>query len=281
MLKRVGLHVRIAENATKLIKKALHLEVPFFQCFLSNRKTGQRLISDDYDMQSFLSLRRIYFDDLYVHASYINNVADCNRTYHPCLISEIQLAKRLEFTHMILHSGTIRSHEDKKKGIDAVARSLNYVLRREHAIQFLLENTAYGNLAIGSNIEDFYDVMTKVDQPERVGFCIDTAHAHAAGYDIVSPSGYEQFVGLLEKKVGLNRIKLIHLNETRELCGSNLDVHCCIGDKQGLLGETTLGRFIHDKRFATIPILIELPVISEEDERRILQKVNSWLLHKT
>ncbi len=238
------------------------------------------MIPDDQDVREFLSLRRIYFNKLYVHSSYFINLASIDRRYHPLLSKEIVLAKRLEFTHMVIHPGAVKKVEDKSAGIDAVVRIINYLLRKERSIQFLLENSAHGELAIGSNIEDFQQLLTKLDQPDRIGFCIDTAHVHAAGYDILSCKGYEQFIKLLEKTIGLEKIKLIHLNGTQELCGSCVDMHSYIGDEHAILSEFGLKRFVHDKRLINIPILTEPPAIAENDERRMLVKVNEWLSPK-
>jgi len=275
-LRKVGLHLRITGSLTELIDKAVRLELPFFQSFFTDRKTGT-IVPDEVDLRTFLLRRRIYFNNLYLHSSYFVNLADIDRKHHPLLLRELRLARKVEFTHMVIHPGTVRSAEDKEVGVDAVARIMNYLLKREHDIQFLLENTAYGQRAIGSAIEDFHLLLTKLDQPDRIGFCVDTVHAHVAGYDIVSEEGYGQFIDLLEKTVGLERVKLIHLNETCEERSSYTDIHCCIGEKQAVLGEASLKRFIRDKRFESIPILTELPVISEEDERRILGRINTWM----
>jgi len=263
-------------SLAELVQMAFYLELPFFQCFFTDRKTGRVMVPRESDMRLFLSMRWVYFNDLYVHASFFINLAAIDRRRHPLLAKEIELAKRLEFTHIVVHPGTVRRHEDKEKGIDAVARMVNYLLKRERDIQFLLENAACGELAVGSTIEDFYLLLTKLDQPDRIGFCIDTVHAHVAGYDIVSTEGYEHFVNLLEKTVGLQRVKLIHLNETCEACGSFLDVHCCVGAEHAALGQHLLKRFVRDKRFADIPMLMELPEVGQEEERRILEKVNAW-----
>jgi len=279
-LKKVGLHVRFERTLTELIKKAVRLELPFFQCFLTQRKTGKVFRFEEKDILAFLSMRRIYFEDLYLHASYLINLAQPERFRHPILNKEVDLAKRLEFSHIVLHPGAVRSIDEKKAGIESIARMLNYFCKKEKDIQFLLENTAFGQRAIGSDIEDFFQILEFLDKPETIGFCIDTVHAHVAGYDLISDEGYKQFMYLLEKTIGFERIKLIHLNETRQECRSYVDIHCCIGDKQAQLGDATLKRFIQNKRLACIPLLTELPIVAEEDERRIVTKIDTWILEE-
>jgi deoxyribonuclease-4 len=279
-LRRLGLHLDITSTLNDIIQRAIARKLPFFQCFFADRKTGKIIKPDDHDVHNFLSMRRIYFNKLYVHSSYFINLASIDRRYHPLLSKELMLAQRLEFTHMVIHPGAVKKIEDKSAGIDAVVRIINYLLRKERSIQFLLENSAYGDLTIGSNIEDFQHLLAKLDQPDRIGFCIDTAHVHAAGYDILSCKGYEQFISLLERTIGLEKIKLIHLNGTQELCGSCVDMHSYIGDERAILSEGGLKRFVHDKRLINIPILTEPPAIAENDERRMLIKVNEWLSPK-
>jgi deoxyribonuclease IV len=273
-LKRVGLHQRITTNLTELIQKAIRLKLPLFQFFVTDKKTGQVLKPRSEDVQSFLSYRRAYFNNLYLHSSYFINLADPERSYHPLLQRELRLAKKLECSHIILHAGAVRSIEEKRSGIDAVARMMNLLFKRESNIQFLLENSAFGPLSIGSDIKDFSQILNSINYPEKIGFCIDTVHAHVSGYDIVSKKGYLEFINFLEEAVGLERIKLIHLNETEKMCGSCCDIHCCIGDSEAQIGETALIRFMSDKRLISAELLSELPAISEENEQRILERLN-------
>lgn len=277
-MRKVGLHQRITSNLTELIKKAVRLELSCFQFFVTDRKTGKVINPTSEDLRTFLSYRWINFNNLYLHSSYFINLADIKRTYHPLLVRELRIAKMLECSHIVIHAGTVRTIDEKNEGIEAVARVMNYLIKREPDIQFLLENTAFGQLAIGSTIEDFHRLLTKVDQPDRIGFCIDTVHAHVAGYDIVSEESYSKFITELEKMIGLERIKLIHLNETRQEYRSYSDVHCCIGEKGAQLGELCLKRFMSDKRLGTAEFLTELPEIPEEDERRIMDILNTWMM---
>jgi len=277
-LRKVGLHQRITSNLTELIKKAVHLKLPCFQFFVTDRKTGKVINPTSQDLRTFLSYRWINFNNLYLHSSYLINLADIKRDYHPLLVRELRIAKMLECSHIVIHPGTVRTIDEKNEGIDAVARVMNYLIKREPDIQFLLENTAFGQLAIGSTIEDFHRLLTNINKPDKIGFCIDTVHAHVAGYDVVSEEGYSIFMTLLEKMIGLERIKLVHLNETRQERCSYCDVHCCIGEKGAQLKELSLKRFMGDKRLGAAEFLTELPEISEEDECRIMDILNTWML---
>jgi len=142
---------------------------------------------------------------------------------------ELTLAKSLEFTHLVLHPGSAKGAREKSEGIDALARMLNRLLFYERDIKVILENTAHGNMSVGSDLQDFQQLLQKLDQPERISFCIDTSHAHAFGYDIMDKSAQASFVDLLDELVGLERIVLIHLNDTKEKRGLVLIVMISLG----------------------------------------------------
>jgi deoxyribonuclease-4 len=187
---------------------------------------------------------------------------------------ELELAKRLEFTHMILHSGSTKGVKFREEGITIIANVLNRVLKRENDITIVLENTAHGGMAVGSDLHDFSRLLAKLDQPDKVKFCIDTAHAYAYGYDLATQKGQADFINVLEKTIGVSRIALIHLNDTGEKLGSRIDRHSILGE--GLLGDDALKSFIFHPKLQDIPVLMELPVVSEEIELEMLRKVRSW-----
>jgi apurinic endonuclease APN1 len=175
---------------------------------------------------------------------------------------------------MIVHPGSAKGADDRLQGVDALARALNIVIRKKYGIKLVLENTAHGNFAIGSDITDFKLLLEKLDKPDEIAFCIDTAHAYSYGYDIVDATARDEFIRLLDATIGLSRIHMIHLNDTYEKLGSKLDRHQIIG--QGSLGDDTLKAFIYDARLRTLPIIMELPALEEKQEQEILDRVRRW-----
>lgn len=278
-MRGIGLHIRITHTLTDLITKALRFQIPFFQCFFVQQTTGLLIQPDVLDVQEFLRVRRQHFNNLYVHGSYWVNLSSIKSSHHRVLYRELEVAQKLEFTHMIVHPGSAKGARDRLEGIDALARTLNSVMRKNYGIKFILENTAHGNMAIGSDITDFKLLLEKLDDPHEISFCIDTAHAYSYGYDIVDQAGRENFIQLLDATIGLSRIHMIHLNDTHEKLGSQLDRHQIIG--QGTLGQDTLKAFIQDPRLRTLPIIMELPPMDEEQELAILDQVRAWDEHTT
>jgi deoxyribonuclease IV len=271
--KRLGLHIRLQSSMLQLIEKAAQLQVPFFQCFLV-AQTGKLITVTRDEVQAFLLVRRTFADTLFCHGSYWINLASLVNNGYQSLEREIALAKRLEFTHFIVHAGTAKGAIDKSQGIDALAFSLNTLLKKEKDITIVLENTCHGNLAIGSDILDFNYLLEKLEQPERIGFCIDTSHAHAYGYEIADEHKQNEFITFLDTTVGIDRIKLIHLNDTVERLGSRIDRHGIVGE--GKIGKKALRRFIMHPRMQSIPLVMELPELSAEQELLVLEKVRGW-----
>lgn len=272
--KRLGLHIRIGHSIVDVIKKAIALDLPFFQSFLVLQQTGRMVHVSSSEKNTFIALRHQYFNDLFCHGSYWINLAGLEYNGYRAFERECVLAKRLEFTHFILHAGSAKGAINRMQGIDAFARSLNNMMKKERDLVFLLENTAHGNLTVGSDILDFKILLEKLDVPERIGFCIDTAHAHVFGYDIVTAQGLENFVLFLDNTIGIDRIKLIHLNDTHQKQGSLLDRHEIVGE--GVLGKKNLLPFIMHSRLQNIPVLMELPEIDSVREREVLNKVRGW-----
>lgn len=273
-MRDIGLHLRMHKELCDVAQRALALTLPFFQCFLRPSGSKKPIFFARRDIDLFLRRYRPAFNALYVHGSYWINLANVKRTQHHILTKELYWAKKLHFTHMILHPGSATGAVNRQEGIDALVYALNGILKDERDITIVLENTAHGKKSIGGDMRDFAQVLQKVDYPDRVMFCIDTAHAFAYGYDVKSPHGQDDFITLLDRTIGIERIALLHVNDTHEALGSRMDRHHLIGD--GQIGEVALQRFVLHPEVCTIPMLMEPPIASAEQEHGMLKKVLSW-----
>jgi deoxyribonuclease-4 len=271
----IGLHLRLTSNLTALIEKAIRLELPFFQCFLVHQHTKRLGRFDDEDVRTFLALRK-NFKDIYLHGSYWINLSSVRITHHRSLIRELKLAHQLDFTHIVLHGGSAKGGKNKREGIEALARSLNNILKSERTVTFVLENSAHGRLNIGGDLQDYKLLLERLDYPDSISFCIDTAHAHSYGYSLNTEQDQEKFIETLESTIGIERIVLLHLNDTLQKCSSKMDKHEVLGE--GMIGDEWLRKFVMHPKLAHIPIIMELPEMSETQEFKILEKVRSWHL---
>lgn len=271
-MRAVGLHLRLNKSIQDIAQRAIELKLPFFQCFFVWQFTGKLIHCTTEDITAFVSLRS-HFEKIFLHGSYWVNLASAQHNGFPALKRELALAHKLEFTHIILHPGSAKGSTHYKQGVDILAKTLNMLLKQEERINVVLENTAHGNLTVGSDLTDFYELRQKLDQPERISFCVDTSHAYAYGYNIADPKLQDDFIKLLDETMGIKNIVLIHLNDTRQKLGSCIDKHEMIGN--GIIGLPALTRFITHEKMSHIPVLLELPESSEEEELAQLELIRN------
>jgi deoxyribonuclease IV len=270
--RKIGIHLRLTHSINDLAARAATLKIPIFQCFFIHQITNQFVAITDEEIAIFLNKWRKKFDDLYLHGSYWINLASTSTT-NRILMRELDLAKKLEFTHIVLHPGSARRAGKKADGIAAIARKLNSLIKSENDITIVLENTAHAGHSIGGDLHDFCLLRERLEHPEKIKYCIDTAHAYSYGYDITQEKDQEHFFELIQKCIGFENIALIHLNDTKQECRSRIDRHEIIGE--GTLGPI-LPEFIHHEHLKNIPIIMELPVMNEEKEIQVLEMVKEW-----
>lgn len=252
-MKKVGLHIRLEDKITDAINKALQLELPTFQNFLLN-SIGKYVNPSEEEIKEFKKLRK-NFDNIFLHSSFWINLANSKNYNLKLLKKELNLAKKLGYTHLVVHPGSAKEYAEKEKGIDLLAKRLNKILKEETEITILLENTAHGKLTIGNDFSDLKKIQEKVDY--QLKYCFDTAHAYAYGYDV--KNDLPKVLKELDENIGIENIELIHLNETIEDLGSKKDKHSVPGEKDGQLGIETLKKILKHPKLKNIPAILELP----------------------
>ena len=273
-MRAFGLHLRLQDSFIALAQKAQSQALPIFQCFLIGQETQEPVRISDQDMELFKRDYRAHFSRLYLHASYWVNLSTVRHSHQRVFFKEREIAQMLSFTHMILHPGAATGGSTKKDGIDALAIFLNKVCAQEHPIKLVLENTTHGGLSVGGDFKDFAYLLQKLDFPDRIFFCVDTAHAYSYGYDITTGAGRQDFMNELETTIGFERIVLLHLNDTREQLGSRIDRHATLG--LGHIGTHALQAFVTEPRLQHADIILELPIMPEEQELEILHTIKTW-----
>ncbi len=273
-MRPIGLHIRLTKSLSDVAQKAQRLQLPFFQCFFVLQTTGKLISISDDEITTFVKKYRPAFNAVYLHGSYWINLAGIRNNGYRAFKRELALAKKLSFTHMVLHSGSAKGAQNRIEGIDAFATMLNTILKNEHDIQLIIENTSHGNMAVGSDLNDFKLLLERVNHPEKIRFSIDTAHAYVYGYDIATDDGQDDFIQLIDDTIGVDKVILIHLNDSAHKCGSRIDQHAVIG--KGYIGSIMLRRFISYPQLKHIPIVLELPLLPEQEEIEIVEMVRSW-----
>lgn len=271
-MRLIGLHLRITDTIFSILHEALDLQLTTFQCFLLHQINNNYVRLSKNEREIFLGLRNKFFQKTFLHGSYWINLS--NREYesnHYILRRELLLARDLGFNYLVLHAGSSTGWKTRQEGIECIARVLNKALKKDQGIDIILENTAHGGRALGSDFVELQEIRKRLDCPERVSFCIDTAHAYAYGYPITQT---DSFIDILNTTLGLENISLLHLNDTKEEHGFKCDKHDMLGC--GNIGIDILKKIALDERLSHIPVVMELPVSSRQDQISAIALVKSW-----
>ncbi len=199
---------------------------------------------------------------VFSHTSYLINLAspDWNQRERSleALHGELLRCETLGLLGTVLHPGSHKG-AGEEAGLRRIARELGELHRRAPGFRarVLLENTAGQGASLGSDFAHLGRLLADTHQGDRLGVCIDTCHALAAGYDLRSPEGYEQTFEILDREVGLENLRAFHLNDSKRELNSRVDRHAHIGE--GELGLEPFRRLVNDARFADTPAVSELP----------------------
>ena len=207
------------------------------------------------------------------HASYLINVAAANPLLRArsvaALEEEMDRADTLGLFGVVLHPGA-RTTSSEEQALDLVATALAHILASHSHRQtmVLLEHTAGQGSSVGHTFEQIAAIIERLGGEPRVGVCLDTCHLLASGYDLRSEQGYRATFETFSRLVGLERLKVFHLNDSKKPCGSRVDRHEHIG--RGCLGLEPFRRLVNDARFAHLPMLIETQKSDARERLRIV-----------
>ncbi len=273
-MRQIGLHIRLTTTVADVLERALRMRSDGVQCFFIKQETKKYADITPDEIAQVTALRH-HFKELYVHGSYWINLAGTTRNGLRAFKKEIAFAHALSFTHIIIHPGAATGCAMREDGIANLARILDAVLEENPTVKIVLENAAHGKSSVGGSLQDFKKLLSLSKFPDTLFFCIDTAHAHSYGYDLVSSDGREAFFKEVETCIGKSRIALLHLNETTQICGSCIDHHAPLG--KGMIGNDALRAIMKHDIFNDVPIILELPAHYDEQEmEHMLALVREW-----
>ena len=171
---------------------------------------------------------------------------------------EMARCEALGLDRLNFHPGSHLNRIAPEKSLDRIAASINIALDATRGVTAVIENTAGQGSNLGFAFEQLAYIIDRVEDKSRVGFCIDTCHAFAAGYDLRTPEACERTFALIDSAVGLRYLRGMHLNDATKPLGSRVDRHMPLGD--GHIGWTCFEWIASDKRFDDIPLILETPV---------------------
>ncbi len=273
----IGAHMPITGGLWKSAERAKELGFRAFQIFTRNPRGWSYPELSEKEAEEFVSATE-GFISVNSHMPYLPNLASPNEeTFEKSvesLIEEMKRAKKLKIKYIVAHVGSHLGagiEAGKERVRKAVSRALESVSCDCHV---LLENMAGQKNSVGSRFEDLGDIIRGIND-DRVGVCFDTCHAFAAGYDIATRTGLKRTMDELDKHVGLRRIMLIHLNDSKGGLASGLDRHERIG--KGFIGRKGFENFLGARELIEgRPMILETPVNDYHeyaDDYRVLQEI--------
>lgn len=258
----------IAGGIAQALRRGKKIGCDVIQLFTKNANQWRAKPLDPDAIEAFHQARdETGINPIAAHDSYLINLASPDEGLYKrsqeALREEIQRAEVLGIPYLVMHPGSHRG-SGEEEGLYRIARAINLLYYRgqdmpdmDIHVQILLETTAGQGNTLGSRFEHFAQVIEMVEEDGRVGICLDTCHCFAAGYDISTAEGYEATIGALDRIIGLDRLKLIHLNDSKGAVGARVDRHEQIG--QGHLGIEPFRLLLKDNRLADLPFILETP----------------------
>ncbi len=196
------------------------------------------------------------------HTSYLINIASpdpaLNEKSYKSLKDEMERCELLKIPNLVMHPGSHVGSGDEP-GMDMVADRINRMFGelKNNNVTLLLEATAGQGTNLGYSFEQLGYMIDKIENKDKMGVCLDTCHIFAAGYAIVEPKEYKATMKKFDDVLGLDRLKIIHMNDSKKEFGSKRDRHEHIG--QGFIGLKGFANFVNDKRLSKVPMIIETP----------------------
>lgn len=260
----LGAHMSIAGGVSKALDRGSSIGSNAVQIFTKNNRQWKGPAIDVEDVARWkdeMPSQKIAY--AVSHASYLINLASPKDPLWEKSIAahadELERAHAYGVPHVVLHPGA-HTGSGVEAGIERIAAALNEIHKRTPECgdtMTLLEIMAGQGTVIGSKFSELNAVIERVDEPERVGVCLDTCHAFAAGYNLRDADGYEEMMTLLDSELGIDKVKCWHFNDSKGGLGSNLDRHVHIG--QGEIGTEGFRLIMNDPRWDGIAMLLETP----------------------
>lgn len=267
----IGYHLSSVNGFEAMGKEALLAGANTFAFFTRNPRGGKAKDIDPDDAKALISL--IFDNDspfapLVAHAPYTLNPcsdkANVREFAHMCMSDDLQRMEYLPGNYYNFHPG---SHvgQGVEAGIRMITDLLNDIITPEQTTTVLLETMSGKGSEVGGRFEELAQIIDGIKLKDKIGVCMDTCHVHDAGYDIIGD--LDGVLDEFDRIVGLDKLKALHINDSKNPMGSHKDRHACIGE--GTIGLDAIGRFINHPKLVGLPCILETPNEFEGYKREI------------
>ncbi len=216
------------------------------------------------EAQKLMQENKIDINTVICHAPYIvnlaNNLDEAKYNFSiNFLKNEVARCEEMAIKYLVLHPGSSVGIE-KKQALDNIIFGLNQILKRDTDVTILLETMAGKGTELGRTIEEIKYLIEGVENQDKIGVCIDTCHLNDAGYDM---RDFKTFLDTFDKEIGINKIKCVHVNDSKNSINTHKDRHANIG--LGTLGFETILNIVNNEQLKDVPKILETPYIGEDD----------------
>lgn len=262
----IGSHVSY-KNSTGLlgtVKEALSYGANTFMFYTGAPQNTLRGDIDEKktnEAKELMKENNIDISKVIVHAPYIVNLANMNNFDFSVsfLEQEVERCNTLGIKYLVLHPGSAVNNT-REEAINNISNGLNLILDNDFGVTILLETMAGKGNEIGRTFEEIASIIDKVKYKDKIGVCLDTCHLNDAGYDI---GNFDELLDDFDKKIGINKIGCIHVNDSKNIKDSHKDRHENIGF--GTLGFDNLINIIYNDKLRDVPKILETPYVTRDD----------------
>ena len=271
--RRLGAHLPLGTGMVRAVERAAEIGASAIQIFGDNPTAWRRRVDPPREQPAFRArLAELDIRPVTIHAAYLVNLAgpdpDLYERSVGVLARELQMAPGFGATFVNVHTGSHRAagvRAGTERIAEGVARSLAATDDGPDDAVLLLENSAGGGFGLGATVDELAGIARAIADcgipDRRVGFCLDTAHAWGAGYRLSDPDATDELLAEFDARIGLERLRILHLNDSKSELGSYLDRHEHIG--AGRIGEIGMAHLLRHPRLAHVTYYIETPGMDE------------------
>ncbi|CAM3912556.1 deoxyribonuclease IV [Rahnella victoriana] len=261
-MKFVGAHVSAAGGVDQAVLRAHELEATAFALFTKNQRQWKAAALPEDVIEKFKAACEKYgykSNQILPHDSYLINlghpVTEALEKSREAFLDELQRCEQLGLSLLNFHPGSHLMQIEEDKCLERISESLNIALDKTQGVTAVIENTAGQGSNLGFRFEHLAKIIDGVEDKSRVGVCIDTCHAFAAGYDLRTVEECEKTFQHFEDVVGFKYLRGMHLNDAKSEFNSRVDRHHSLGE--GNIGNTVFSWMMKDARFEGIPMILE------------------------
>ena len=279
----IGAHLSTANGLPAMLQNALAMQAECVQIFTSSPQMWRGKKYHAADAEAFQTAQSATgVAPVVAHDSYLINLASVDEEIlaksRQAFHEEIDRCGTLGVPMIVTHLGSFKG-ASLPEGIARLAESLNQLIpiADDNGVEIVLETTAGQGSYLGGDFEQFPQIFDQIPAQAKLGVCLDTCHIFVAGYELRDEASYEKMWHNFDQQIGINRLRVIHLNDTEKLLGSHSDRHADIGT--GQLGEAPFRLLLNDQRLRKIPKILETPG-KDDDYARNLQILRSLAAKK-